>query len=396
MKPKNFTRRRFLASISTVSVSAVIPNLMSGFGSRVSLMSTPTHYTADSPLFEENLVVKFPRAVHGYRGNMGDFILLKDGSLMMSYTSLDVEGINSPGIEAIKSSDLGKTWDEPFTVIPKPRQPNAKGIFRHPGFIRLPNGEILISYIYNTLPSTPYYGHSYYRRSDDEGQTWGDQFILTPHPGLVNLHNDRLQILSTGRILAIAEYKAYMPDTNDHSGYVGISFFSDDMGYGWQVSKNTVDMYPIEVQEPDAVELKDGRILMFGRTYSGHPVRAYSSDGGETWGKGEEIMELNMPYAGLPTVRRIPSTGDLLFIWITEKSIDKTDPKILRRCALSSAISQDEGKTFIHQRNIAHDPDDDFGYQCIEFVKGDIAIMGYHCRDGIRVARIGIDWFYGK
>jgi len=26
----------------------------------------------------------------------------------MSYTSLDVEGINSPGIEAIKSSDLGK------------------------------------------------------------------------------------------------------------------------------------------------------------------------------------------------------------------------------------------------------------------------------------------------
>ena len=396
MKPKNFTRRRFLASISTVSVSAVIPNLMSGFGSRVSLMSTPTHYTADSPLFEENLVVKFPRAVHGYRGNMGDFILLKDGSLMMSYTSLDVEGINSPGIEAIKSSDLGKTWDEPFTVIPKPRQPNAKGIFRHPGFIRLPNGEILISYIYNTLPSTPYYGHSYYRRSDDEGQTWGDQFILTPHPGLVNLHNDRLQILSTGRILAIAEYKAYMPDTNDQSGYVGISFFSDDMGYGWQVSKNTVDMYPIEVQEPDAVELKDGRILMFGRTYSGHPVRAYSSDGGETWGKGEEIMELNMPYAGLPTVRRIPSTGDLLFIWITEKSIDKTDPKILRRCALSSAISQDEGKTFIHQRNIAHDPDDDFGYQCIEFVKGDIAIMGYHCRDGIRVARIGIDWFYGK
>jgi len=396
MKPKNFTRRRFLASISTVSVSAVIPNLMSGFGSRASLMSTPTHYTADSPLFEENLVVKFPRAVHGYRGNMGDFILLKDGSLMMSYTSLDVEGINSPGIEAIKSSDLGKTWGEPFTVIPKPRQPNAKGIFRHPGFIRLPNGEILISYIYNTLPSTPYYGHSYYRRSDDEGQTWGDQFILTPHPGLVNLHNDRLQILSTGRILAIAEYKAYMPDTNDHSGYVGISFFSDDMGYGWQVSKNTVDMYPIEVQEPDAVELKDGRILMFGRTYSGHPVRAYSSDGGETWGKGEEIMELNMPYAGLPTVRRIPSTGDLLFIWITEKSIDKTDPKILRRCALSSAISQDEGKTFIHQRNIAHDPDDDFGYQCIEFVKGDIAIMGYHCRDGIRVARIGIDWFYGK
>jgi hypothetical protein len=39
----------------------------------------------------------------------------------------------------------------------------------------------------------------------------------------------------------------------------------------------------------------------------------------------------------------------------------------------ATAISRDEGKTFIHQRNISRDPDDDFGYQCIEFVKGDIA-----------------------
>ena len=84
-----------------------------------------------------------------------------------------------------------------------------------------------------------------------------------------------------------------------------------------------------------------------------------------------------------------------MFIWITEKSIDKNDPAISRRCALSSAISRDEGKTFIHQRNIARDPDDDFGYQCIEFLEGGPAIIGYHCRDGLRVARIGIDWFYG-
>ena len=50
-----------------------------------------------------------------------------------------------------------------------------------------------------------------------------------------------------------------------------------------------------------------------------------------------------MPYAGLPTVRRIPSTGDLLFIWISEKSVDKDNPKIRRRCALTAAISMDEG-----------------------------------------------------
>jgi sialidase-1 len=103
-----------------------------------------------------------------------------------------------------------------------------------------------------------------------------------------------------------------------------------------------------------------------------------------------------MPYAGLPTVRRIPSTGDLLFIWISDRSIDKNNPKIHRRCTLSSAISKDEGATFEHQRNITSDPEDDFGYQCIEFLGDNMAIVGYHARDGLHVARIPIGWFYGN
>jgi sialidase-1 len=251
----------------------------------------------------------------------------------------------------------------------------------------------MLSYIYGTYPTTPYFGQNYYRLSADEGKTWTDQFVATPYPGYVIAHNDRLMTLSTGRILLTAEYKAHMPSSEDHSGYVGMTFFSDDQGHSWQASKNTVDLYPIEVQEADTVELKDGRLMMFARTYSGNPVRAYSTDGGDTWSKGEIMKEISTPYAGFPSVRRIPSTGDLLFIYCGEKS---TTDGSTRRCALTCSISQDEGKTFIHQRNIARDPDDDFGYQCVEFVDKDLAIIGYHCRDGIRVARIGVDWFYEK
>ncbi|HUT92012.1 MAG TPA: sialidase family protein [Thermoguttaceae bacterium] len=340
------------------------------------------------PLFEDSLVVEVERGLRGPRGMPGDVVQLKDGSLLMSYTQ-------DASIMGIKSTDQGKTWGEPFVLIPKPAPP-AKGWYAHPGFLRLENGEILLSYIYSTHPTTPYYGHNYYRRSADEGNTWTEQFIMTPHPGYCIVHNDRLFTLSTGRIVAMAEYKAHMPSTSDHSGYAGIAFFSDDQGYSWQVSKNTVDMQPVEVQEADAVELKDGRVMMFARTYSGFPVRAYSDDRCETWSEGEPIKELPMPYAGLPTVRRIPSTGDLLFIWISERSVDKDDPKIHRRCALSAAISKDEGQTFEPFRHIAGDPEDDFGYQCIEFLGDDLAIVAYHARDGLHVARIGIDWFYGR
>jgi sialidase-1 len=340
-------------------------------------------------LFEETVAVKVPRADHGPRGMPGDLVFLKDGNLLMSYT------LDEVGIMGIKSPDQGKTWEQPFTLVTKPQSP-AKGNIACPGFLRLPNGELFMTYCHTTHPTTPYYANAYYRRSTDEGKTWTDQYCFTPQPGYVLVQNDRMLILSTGRILAPAEYKLHKPSTEDHAGYVGMSFFSDDGGYSWQASKNVVDMQPIEVQEAHAVELKDGRVMMFARTYSGHPIRAFSDDGGVTWSKGEEIKELKMPYAGQPSVKRIPATGDLLFVWNSEQSTDKEKPSVRRRCALTTAISQDEGKTFIHQRYIARDPDDDYGYQAILFAEKDLAIICYHAREGLRVARIGIDWFYEK
>ena len=345
---------------------------------------------AGETLFEDIHAVPLPRRTHGYRGINGNFLQRTDGSLLYTYTDSD------QGIVARESRDKGRTWGEQFSILPGPRPP-AKGRYVHPSFFRLDNGDIMLTYIYSTHPTTPYHGHNYYRRSADEGKTWTDQFVMTPYLGYVIMHNDRLFTLSTGRIVGLAEYKAHWPSSRDHSGYVGLAFFSDDGGYSWQASKNTVDMQPIEVQEAGGVELKDGRVMMFARTYSGYPVRAYSSDGCETWSKGEPISELKMPYAGLPTVKRIPRTGDLLFIWVDEKSVDKEDPKVSRRCALATAISRDEGQTFTHFRHIARDPEDDFGYQCVEFLKGDdVVLVGYHARDGLHVARIGTDWFYER
>ena len=103
-----------------------------------------------------------------------------------------------------------------------------------------------------------------------------------------------------------------------------------------------------------------------------------------------------MPYAGFPTVRRIPVDRRPAVRLESARRATSTRRQPPPHGAGLRAISQDEGKTFVHQRNIARDPDDDFGYQCVEFVGNDLAVIGYHCRDGLRVARIGIDWFYGK
>lgn len=345
---------------------------------------------ADS-LFEDYPVVKKPQGTYGYRGIMGDFVRLKDGAILMCYTDGDVM--------VVKSTDAGRTWGEPRVLVRRP-QPPTKGNIAHPSFLRLPSGDIMLAFIYNTYPTTPYFGQNYYRLSADEGQTWSEQYCYTPYPGYLPVHNDRLHMLSTGRIIAAAEYKAYLPSSDDHSGYVGMTFYSDDGGYSWQPSRNTVDAYKdgqgVEVQEADVVELKDGRLLMFARTYSGYPIFAYSDDRGESWGPPIARKDIPMPYAAMPTVRRIPSTGDLLFVWISEMSRDPEDERITRRCTLSSAISTDEGETLTLQRTIVSDPLQDYGYQCVEFLDDDVVLMGYHTREGIHVARIAVDWFYGK
>jgi sialidase-1 len=342
----------------------------------------------DGTLFTEVLAVRAERGMHGHRGMPGDIVELEGGELLMSYAW-------NGSVMAVSSRDQGRSWGEPFALVPKPRAP-ASGSLGSPGFLRLSNRNILLSYTYTTHPRTPYYAHDYYRLSADEGKSWTDQYLMTPLPGYVLVHNDRLIALSTGRIVAFAEYKAHLPSTEDHRGFVGTAFFSDDQGYSWQVSRNTVDLFPdMEVQEPHGVELKDGRVMMWARTYTGHPVRAFTSDGCESWSKPEVMTEVPMPYAGLPTVTRIPSTRDLLFIWISEQAPIPDTKGLKRRCALTAAISRDEGQTLTGYRNIARDPEDDFGYQSIDFL-GDTAVVSYHCRDGLRVARIGVDWFYGK
>ncbi|WP_207395321.1 sialidase family protein [Bremerella alba] len=346
---------------------------------------------AEGPVETMHLVAK-PKTLRGYRNINGDLIQLNDGSLLFSYTEYGDDG----GIVAMRSNDLGKTWSEPTVLIPQPQLPRP-GKYKHPSLLQLANGDLLLAYNYTTHPAKPYYAMTLYRRSHDNGKTWSEQLPMTPYTGYTLVHNDKLLALKDGRIVAAAATKKYLPSTQDHNGYVGLTFYSDDQGYSWHASKNVVDLFAsskIEVQEPDVEELKDGRLLMFARTYSGFPVKAYSEDRGETWSKGEVISDLKMPYAGLPTVRRIPSTGDLLFIWISGSS--KTESGLPLRTVLSTAISKDEGKTFEHQRNLAKDLSNDFGYQCVEFLEDGTALVVYHANDGLHLARVNVDWFYGK
>ena len=346
--------------------------------------------TAPDTFFEDVHAAAMPRRRFGYRGNVGDIAVLHDGRLLLSYSGIrenSGDGTVVGDIEGRISHDLGRSWGEPFQLIacPKPYRENEE--YRHPGFLRLANGQLLLTYIYFS-GSLPRYAHTYYRRSTDDGATWGDPFVVTPHAGTNHVFNDKLIQLPSGRILAPCEREA-KERGGDHRGYVSTVFYSDDDGYSWRQSENVVNTLPVEAQEPHVVPLRNGRVMMLCRTYSGYVVRSYSDDEGVTWSDGEAVRGLTLSAnSSALNVKRIPETGDLLLL-------RSTGTRDRLRTPFVSAISRDEGETWIHELPIGVDPNDDYGYPSLTFIDG-LALISYHRRDGIHVARIGIDWFYGR
>ena len=353
-------------------------------------MQTSRATESSNAHFEDVHAVPMPRRRFGYRGNVGDIELLNDGRLLLSYSvnrEDSGDGAVAGDIEGRISLDLGKSWSEPFQLIEGPKPCRKSEEYRHPGFLRLPSGQLLLTYIY-FAGSVPRFAHTYYRRSIDDGATWGDQYVVTPHAGTNHVFNDKLIQMPSGRILAPCE-REIKEEGGDHRGYVSAVFYSDDDGYSWQQSENVVDTLPVEAQEPHVVPLRDGRVMMLCRTYSGCVVRSYSDDEGVTWSQGEAVRSLTLSTnSSALNVKRIPATGDLILL-------RSTGTKDRLRTPFVSTVSRDEGVTWIHERAIGSDPDDDYGYPSLTFVDN-LALISYHKRDGIYVARIGIDWFYGE
>ena len=304
---------------------------------------------------------------------VADIEPLKDGRLLMV---LDQDG----ELRGCYSKDTGKTWKASFQLL---RKPDGNAGYHHPSLTRAANGDLLLSYQYYVRKTRPVYKISYYRRSKDEGKTWGDQLFMAAD----GLFNDKPIRLSTGRLIAPVEREAQV-EGGDHAGYVSSVFFSDDNGYSWTKS-NEVNALPIEAQEPHVVELKDGRLMMLCRTYSRFVLRSYSNDKGKTWSKGEPIPELKLPaWSSALVVKRIPSTGDLLLLRSQSGEAGVRSPFV-------SVISKDDGKTWTNERIIAGDPKERYGYPCLLFI-ADTAIIGYGSFAGSRVARIPVKWFYEK
>jgi len=174
-----------------------------------------------------------------------------------------------------RSTDDGKTWSKPETLIDTPADD------RHPAFVELRDGSILCSFF--TYPGAPQ-GGDYEKfpelatrinfiRSFDGGKTWEKKprILKTPFVSdetdgpLVRLKDDSILVAVNGR-----------PKTGppDHASL----FRTTDGGENWELLSTVHTDH--ELQEVTVAELPDGRFVMMGRPEGDI---WWSRDRGRTW-----------------------------------------------------------------------------------------------------------------
>jgi len=305
----------------------------------------------------------------------GDVIGLNDGRLMWACGSGSARQPLQP-LRANYSSDGGRSWSDPEPLRLTTGEP-LPSVFQV-SLLRLASGALGLVHTADFETGAhecDQRGLNLFHVSEDEGRTFSPPVTIGPPGDRVYLSNGQGLVLGEGRIIIpVSSFIGPVPNPDLPSPKrvvrrgmdLGVAaprcgmaysfaYYSDDGGATWTRSRNEAfAMLDRSVRgcyamcEPAVVELKDGRLLMIGRTNLGRYYQSFSSDHGETWLEPEptDLALLPSPCA----LQRIPTTGDLLVIW---NPTSRAEAALgLYRHRLTCAISKDGGKTWQNHRNL--------------------------------------------
>lgn len=321
------------------------------------------------------------------RYSEGSVVLLVNGALLYAATEFIGGSADAATarIVARESHDGGRTWNEPRTLQDNIGKQNVMSVTLRRLKFGASDGPLGLFYLVKNGPADL---KVYLRVSSDEAKTFDKPIRVTDGPGYHVLNNDRVTVLSSGRIIVPV---AWDPDISRKGGmhFISFCYYSDDGGKTWKKGAGSVDLPKRGAMEPEVIELADGKLLMVIRTQLGHIATSISKDGGDHW-RDAGPLPLKAPESPA-TIRRIPATGDLLLVW-NNASGNKRTP-------LTAAISTDEGRTWKHIRDIESDAGRTYAYTSILFAQ-DRVLLTYYITDpknqrwSSRLRSVPVRWFY--
>lgn len=174
----------------------------------------------------------------------------------------------------IRSSDEGKTWSKPVTLLDTPDDD------RHPAFVELPDGTLLCSlFTYSGADPADFKKeprlahHTVIIRSFDHGRTWDQEIIQIPSPFLADETDGPMVLMKDGAVLLT------ISGTPQEGGPVQAAVMtSRDRGATWKLLSTIQADHDLD--EANAIELPDGKWILMARPEGDI---SWSSDQGRTW-----------------------------------------------------------------------------------------------------------------
>ena len=310
------------------------------------------------------------------RNDSASIVQLPDGSLFMVWIQMhksDLEGQDEApsSIASMRSMDGGYTWAD-YRVEASPEKGDLS--VYNPSLILLPNEELLFFFLryYCIDFDKPVSSSGYLCRSIDGGRTWDEPAVMWDHDAY-GCANHTFTATSSGRLLKSVEHVP-MRGAHPTLGHRSGCFWSDDLGRTWNSPRDWVELPLRGCMENHIAETNEGDLVMVVRNQIGTVFLARSGDDGESWSKpqttGLSACE------SMPSLTRIPDSGDLLLIW-NNSDYDYKYNHSGKRTPLTCAVSRDGGRTWVGRKHIEDDPNFEFTNVACSYTSDGKAIITY-------------------
>lgn len=402
-KSQGWNRRDFLSLSLTAAAASAIPTGMNaavpqraspakkGLGELFS--SVPCPWTAENPRHDHQLI--FPLSGHRLLLVWCEYYVTRPSHIFRTtYSHEGSTGDAAPcRISGRISTDGGRSWSGKITLQDNIGADNVK----HPNILRLASGDILFSYTVRDIARKDV--SIFLKRSADECETWSGAVRISPPGGVYFTNADHIFLHTSGRIILPCHWGEFYGAGDKYQAFC---FYSDDNGITWKKSRNGVNLPKRGAEEPGIVELRDGTLLSLMRTTLGKIYQAHSKDRGETWSEANETVLPSPSVANC--LKRIPGTGDLVFIWNNATPYALVDPTSnsyhYPRNPLTAAISKDEGNTWQNFKTIVDRKGYISAYPSLTFVGNEALVTYYHASESasrdcdVRLKIFSTEWFY--